>query len=238
MGNQLGGNINNGNTCFASALLVLLLSNKKVLLLLHGVSCRGTPPVKGSILYELVRLARSGMQFGESQLRRKHVTMSTAPLLRLISEKCGQNYADKSIHDPLSLFNHILEHCDDDAMRELFEAVWDTTVVCECGALTKKYDPATSLQARFDGGTLDALDAQKSTIIEFWDGCVHCKKRVTQASMSHGPSSAGELVLVSVVSHVSDSMSVDLKVPAATVICGVRYVVQGVIRVYRLDLVT
>ena len=233
MGNQLGGNKNNGNTCFANALLVLLLSNRKVLRLLHGASCRETPPVKGSILYELILLAKSGMQYGESRPRRKHVTMSTAPLLSLLSEKCVENYSDGSIHDPLSLFNHVLEHCDDDAMRELFKAGWETAVVCECGALTKKHDPATSLQARFDCGTLDALDAKKHTTIASWEGCGGCKKRVTCASMINGPLYSGELVLVSVVSHVSDSMSVDLKVPAETVICGVRYVVQGVIQVYR-----
>ena len=43
-------------------------------------------------------------------------------------------YADGSIHDPLSLFNHVLEHCGDDAMRELFAAGWETAVVCEGGA--------------------------------------------------------------------------------------------------------
>ena len=62
-----------------------------MLRLLHGASCRETPPVKGSILYELILLAKSGMQYGESRPRRKHVTMSTAPLLSLLSEKCVEH---------------------------------------------------------------------------------------------------------------------------------------------------
>ena len=128
MGNRQAGDRNNGNTCFANAVVTILLSNVRVLQLLLRVSHSKTPPQEGSVLYELALLAREGWQVGQPTPATDHVVTSTLRLRRLVSEKSAEDFTDKKVHDPFIFFNKVLE-CDEE-LRALFALQYATSFSC------------------------------------------------------------------------------------------------------------